>query len=964
MGLNSLITYKGDLFDQKVKESLKTFYDRDRAISIEQQNYLTDLVESAVIDIQNFFETQAVSIRDRAISEELTETISSMYLYAYLISKLLDDMYNEHQKIAGFENSKLNDLTKITSSIKQKLSSLGLISGDTKYVYVESFNTQESISVKSNTLRAVAGTLTLPVENTNDIAIRSYSIGSGSVGSLGSSDPSNEANPDLTSFLSGDILQWEELEGSSAKLVLEIDLSKEEIVNQLLIRFAPIEQVSAAMIESIRCFSKGKKIELLNEPVEINPADVAIPFYPIKTSKIFVTITQTNGYEFIVSNNETIYRKVIAIDELKLQLTKYSQEAAIESKKIPIPVNPNSCEASIDIATTNDNLFSIDLLYSLDEGLSWLSSATIGAALSVDSLYWKVLVSRNDGAFIQNSSAHEAEIEYEYAYQLEFTSGLKSPSSFALKKKAINENVTVIQPRVLRKGGRYRELKIGEGSGVSTRIKLPVEVRSRLAKDAYLRVNGKRWSYVNTLTGQAATAEVWTLDKDNYRYVVFGDDVTGASPPDKSIITFSLDLEETQFEQVNDGYLGKFDYLFDPDKDNIHIIYVSESEASSKVILERGEDTHYLPYGNIVADSIVITEKTSSGSAYGSPIASTEVSFNSGDFTLASGQYTVDYQNGIIYLFEEIPNDDVMSVAFRYYPTKTIDNSKFKVVIEDSVPTGILVDRDSFPAKTITDNIGSNLQRLTPSGLVSYAPFNVGNIGDNHFVMSRRHPIRNTVNASELFSNTETTPPEEVEYIDGHTEFLGLIKVQSEKTSTIAGPNVVSFVVRGGANYYGALGIYFDDDTVFATEVSGVPASQGQWSVNTTTGTVSVHVGSGSLVAGINYTYYYRDNSFETTNKFSVNYKRGVLHSISTFKSGGSLTYKTGNFFVGYDIATLVEDFSFDKNSSILEIKTENNFDHSNLIKIIYPIKVVDTNIEDLKDYYSPIIKAFTFRFN
>src|SRR3990167_1263823 len=881
MGLNSLITYKGDLFDQKVKESLKTFYDRDRAISIEQQNYLTDLVESAVIDIQNFFETQAVSIRDRAISEELTETISSMYLYAYLISKLLDDMYNEHQKIAGFENSKLNDLTKITSSIKQKLSSLGLISGDTKYVYVESFNTQESISVKSNTLRAVAGTLTLPVENTNDIAIRSYSIGSGSVGSLGSSDPSNEANPDFTSFLSGDILQWEELEGSSAKLVLEIDLSKEEIVNQLLIRFAPIEQVSAAMIESIRCFSKGKKIELLNEPVEINPADVAIPFYPIKTSKIFVTITQTNGYEFIV---------------------------------------------------TNDNLFSIDLLYSLDEGLSWLSSATIGAALSVDSLYWKVLVSRNDGAFIQNSSAHEAEIEYEYAYQLEFTSGLKSPSSFALKKKAINENVTVIQPRVLRKGGRYRELKIGEGSGVSTRIKLPVEVRSRLAKDAYLRVNGKKWSYVNTLTGQAATAEVWTLDKDNYRYVVFGDDVTGASPPDKSIITFSLDLEETQFEQVNDGYLGKFDYLFDPDKDNIHIIYVSESEASSKVILERGEDTHYLPYGNIVADSIVITEKTSSGSAYGSPIASTEVSFNSGDFTLASGQYTVDYQNGIIYLFEEIPNDDVMSVAFRYYPTKTIDNSKFKVVIEDSVPTGILVDRDSFPAKTITDNIGSNLQRLTPSGLVSYAPFNVGNIGDNHFVMSRRHPIRNTVNASELFSNTETTPPEEVEYIDGHTEFLGLIKVQSEKTSTIAGPNVVSFVVRGGANYYGALGISFDDDTVFATEVSGVPASQGQWSVNTTTGTVSVHVGSGSLVAGINYTYYYRDNSFETTNKFSVNYKRGVLHSISTFKSGGSLTYKTGNFFVGYDIATLVEDFSFDKNSSILEIKTENNFDHSNLI--------------------------------
>jgi hypothetical protein len=427
----------------------------------------------------------------------------------------------------------------------------------------------------------------------------------------------------------------------------------------------------------------------------------------------------------------------------------------------------------------------------------------------------------------------------------------------------------------------------------------------------------------------------------------------------------SLNYESVEFEEVDNGYVTKFDHLFDPDPDTISLTYVAESFLSGKVILEKNKKTHKLPYKNIVADSIRFSEKNQDGTAATPMFVTVKTTFEG---MTTAGDYYLDTKNGYLYSYSLTPNSSIVTVSFNFYPMQVLKKNSFDVLYEDSIPTGVVVKKDVFPAKSVTDQLGIPVRLLTPIGIEAKT-YDTGLAGEYTFHFSRRHPVKMTVDASDLFSGTDVIPSEEVALIDGHTEFLGLVRVISEKTSEFAANQVATFVVKNGPKYYAPLGISFDSD-LFVTEDTVAPtmaSAEGTWHIDSSTGTVTIRLGAAPedyLPAGIAYTYYYRDDSFDSTNKFSVDYNRGVLYSATPFKALGTVSYKAANFYATYDVASLVEGSLFNRENSTIEVRTESSFDYSRLIKIIYPVKVNQISLEDLKNYYSPIVRSISFRFN
>lgn len=959
---NNAFRYENELFKNKTLEILQSIINSSLASSEEQKLFLESLLEEAVADLTEYFEISELSIRDRVTYEQFATNINNLYLYCYVLSNLLKEISFQNEKLSAFEISKINQLQSKLDLLKQKISSINLFTGNVKYIVSESFNTSDYLEKSVNRLEIAKGLALLPIQSFEILKVKEYSIGANSVGTLGSSDPNAPSSPSLSEINEEKSLQWEELTGPYSLLELEIVFEKNQIVNGLCLQFLPVETISSCELLSIKSFENNTIVELIDETMSVDYNDSCIYFYPTYTNRLVVQLKQDYGYELTLTNNKTVNRKVISLSKCEPRLVTYLSEGVLESKKQSVKGNPNACLPELILKETNSSLYSIDGVYSVDGNKTFNSFTSIGSSAGIKDIYWKLLVKRNDEAFSNNSSVFDTLTAYEYATQIEYVSGLKSPRYITLNKKPITDQLTLIEPKVLRRGGDLFDLQLGVGTGSALKLKLPIELNPIIIRECTLRINGKIWEYVETLSTETATAEVWSLDKNNYEYIVFGDNVNGLAPADKATINFSLPFETLKFETVDEGYFAAVDYLFDPDLNNIDIFYVSESKSTGKVILQRNESVIKLPFRNIAASSVKLSEKDIDGTAYGSPIATTEVDFDGGDFVLASGEYTVDYKHGYIYFYEAIPSDDIVTVNFSYYLTKKLSKESIKIIYENSIPIGFLIAKDQLPTSTITDSIGSVLTKLTITGLESLAPLLTGTIDSKIFTLSRSSIIKNTLNMSNFFSST--TIPQEVNYIDGFTEFLNLIKVENEKTATFAGSGIViQFSISNSSTFYEPLGISFEDSTYFAEEVTGVPAAPGEWSISSL-GVVSVYVSAG-LPSGITYSYYYSSSeAIDYVNKYSVDYDHGVIYTLSDLKFGASVTYKAGNFYAKYDISLLVEDYVFDSKSNTLAINTESNFTYSHLAKVIYPVTIIDNSISDLVKYYSPLIKAIIFRFS
>lgn len=330
----------------------------------------------------------------------------------------------------------------------------------------------------------------------------------------------------------------------------------------------------------------------------------------------------------------------------------------------------------------------------------------------------------------------------------------------------------------------------------------------------------------------------------------------------------------------------------------------------------------------------------------------------------AATDYYLDAVNGILYLHTAI-SADIAHCSYRHSSRSSLGTDSYSTIYEDLVPSYIRVNKNSLAVHEVTDTVGGSL-----AGRVD---INSGEFSTrtDHFSASNRAMtlsydyviVGSVVAGAGLmgYSGSSMAPIEE-DYIDGYTEFLGLVAVEKEETVSIsAGAGGVStFNLAAGGLWYSEFEPSFSDTSIFTTVRPSASAVTlpGHYHIDPTSGEVTVF---GDLPAGIEISYYYRDIEYDSSNRFSVDYVNGILYTSEDMVTGQSVSYKASSYKLAYDLCDEVSSAEYDPNLQSVSIGTE-NFDDTSRIKILWKEKSEESTI-DLASYFSPIVYSVNLRF-
>ena len=908
------------------------------------------------------------------------ETLLTMTLVKL---RRLTDLFLQHYNI---NQAQLTALIGKLKRAKQKKSVLKLwSSNEAKYVLAESFTNFDNladnfISKTPLGLQTTEGVLTLPVRSQKVLAVKKISIGQGSNGTPGNSDIEvTTNNTDVLNVVKDDPNLWfeyERLDNGPLTLSLNIELSKEEIVNSLSLVPINLGTSLGCRVDDILFTTDSKSTtsvkDLVSPNLEKTSWEVkslleggwALTFLPTKAKTIVIKLVQDQAYRIPVSSGSSSRdrdRYAIGIKSLSARRLTYSREGSINSVEQTLPAELYVGVPFADVFPPKPDLFDIQIDMSLDHGETWQNLETLDTGVAKSflldgeetGLLWRINVSRNDNA-IQQVTSFLPDINQNRQTKglLRSVSPAQSPYSFTLPEKPYQGKVFALQSKVARRGSRHKRLYVGRGTGTNASLSLPLDIASSgiEPEEVHVFVNGRE--YTNNPDNSALAANEWAFS-DDFTELEFSSDL-----PLDARVELVLDEEVMEFELKADGYYHRMELLFDPDKHSIELESLPRAAAKTSVTLPRDKKLVNLGYKNIFNDSFQITSKN--GTSY------TEVATRALVQSTLNGYY-VDYPNGLLWLNAET-DDDVLRVSFNHMHGVKASKDDYEIVFsEDGVtPWGIKIFLDKFVSINYTDTVGAGLGKIINIKTGAYAERVAGLSTETKAkALTYSRIVKGTVQVSDDLLNT-VERPEEIDYIDGEAEFHGLLEIEDEKTTSIvASGTTVDFKLAAGNLWYGDLGVHFSNATYFANQVATLSAvnSSGEYYIDTD-GTVTVYVGlGGTLPSGIEISYYYKNPDFDPGNKFSIDYRRGIIYTYRSLQSNSTITYKAANYKAAYDVARSIDSFTYSKSTNSVDVRTEGLHNVNTLVKILWLQSDEGESLTDMVDYFTPIISILGFRF-
>jgi len=917
---------------------------------------------------------------------------ASQFLVANITKlKALTQMYLElynNQQLA------LLELTGRLRRAKQKKAVLALWDDNLfKHVVAEGFLNLDKLNTAHGTgsrcwVDTMQGVLTLPKISSSKKIPHKIKIAASSNGQPGNSDEDITTNNIRPSFmLDGNPDTWfeyEKLDTGPLTLSVFCEFSMPTIINEFIIAPAALGTgVSFEIVDVL--FNAGGEQELSlrdlvrgTVPEEFwtvktvgNDIQWAVTFLPVKCQEVVVKLKQEHSY--IIRSLTRDMRSVersrysIGIKNLYFNQAKYQPSGGIGSVEDKLPRNLFACSSHADVFPGSASLFKAALDVSFDGGESWKTDvlgipSSEGTSVVLngneESYMWRLQLSRNDDAFRLVNSYTEDDIAYDTDSIVRGVSKLFSPARIPLVDQPYNNEVFVLQPNLLTRASKMRDaIVLGRnGSSPSATLPFPIDIIEEDIDpdEIHIWVNGLEWERVSD---ENSLGNGKYMFREKYTEVTF---IGGLDP--NSTIKASMDPERMLLTEKSDGYYHEMEHLFDATKERIRIEGLNSSISNKTMVLPRGVSRIDLGHRNIIDGSIVF-------------LGLTLTKVNDRASLTSSNTYFLDTVNGILHLYEGLTAGQVVTVKFQYQGTNKVGNNSFDLIMDGVRPLGVRIAKDALVAETLTDIVediagGQFLDLIdvrTGLGVVRPSSF----AGSNRaLALSRDYIVRGSVVVSPgLFGySANTKAPSEVSYINGYAEFLGLLQMENEVTAeTAAGAsNKVVFTVAAGAAYHSNLDITFSNTTIFnnkknsASDVLGT----GDWHIDNGTGSITVWVETGkTLPGGINLYYYYRDPDFDSANLFSVDYKRGIFYSSEDMVDSGKISYKASNYMVEYQIGAEVNAYTYDPSSNVVTVTTEGLSDLNSTVKIIWAESPIATSLEEMREYFSPLVSTIALRF-
>ncbi len=746
-------------------------------------------------------------------------------------------------------------------------------------------------------------------------------------------------------------------------------------------------------------------------------------FTPRKAKYIHFVFKQNEPYIISTPQGDQL-RYAIGIRDIDIRSMQYLPEGEIVSKpfefpngdfirKVALDANQNPLEESI--------LTSIKYFISPDNGQTWTElrpksfegfaneesavreivdfngsdEDTVNTTVPVSSIRLKAVLKREDTAFEDGVSSFRKEIKSRSElHRVPDT----SPFTLTLEQPPVEGTIEVIDPQYGSRGRPEYPYIIAQATANSPQVTtyyLPFTSFGRpwkkvLSGSAYtlqlapstewihFAVGGEEWtSATGDLNGYSAN---YSTDPEfrlfrfnpNRGTLYFGNGYNTMRPPAGSPITMWLEAERLYPSEITDAHTAKLEFKTSNDKSQFDLFRYDEETLATQIIPKKVSVIH-LDHENITDLGTISTVLSSLG------FTSQATYFNGKDELTAASKWSIDLDEGTIYLGAETSAISEVTFAYKYQDINKLAETDWEWADEGAIRNSIKIKESAWKTIHVDDLTLPTTQDIK---VIDLAHLSVVN-GSLELEFETNEPD----DADHPFLK-------EVPYIDGFKEFGQTVTLLQEKVTSLSitydgyHDNIaifdLSYPITSDTNY----GISFSKGAIFTSQNNDL-AQVGDWKVIRDNNDpyyrrVLVKLSSVTTLpssAALGYVKYYANypTANVTTGLYSVDYKLGRIHMQRPMPASVGILkaiYQYTDYRAEYNIARAlpVKSYTINRTDRTVTLKPQEILTRGGVARerlqeqqpfyqVTYDyISQSRESVADLKDYFSPVLKDYVLK--
>jgi len=512
-----------------------------------------------------------------------------------------------------------------------------------------------------------------------------------------------------------------------------------------------------------------------------------------------------------------------------------------------------------------------------------------------------------------------------------------SPSKYEIPfSNIIRNSLKVVQPKVLsRSDSLSRRVKIGKikNSGIETFV-LETSLKEYNDDEIEIYINKKLCTRVEE--SELTTDLTWHLKSDKKTILVY----TEKTQP---ILEVSLLLKPLLPVLVKkpEGYYIPIKESFDYDKNTLKIMCITSLSEDKEENLPVGKERIFLNENYLDRNSVIIERYNNDQWE--------EVDF---DFEIED-LITLNVLDGIVELDPSIIEKE-HRINYKHYNTKMLEKQDYEIWVKDSKVKGLYIYPENISFEDKQDNLsqGRSSRYYLFDGSYSEARSDISS--NRAFILSNTNIVKGSLSVGEdLFDDNF----EEVEYIDGYSEFLNVEKMQKDYV-----PSLEKDI--NGQVQFSLQEIPFVNGR-FSSEVKAYNKEGIEQTITLNGRIATLTLANEDTISKDYYVSYYYQVEDRNIESYSVNYLDGILYtSKDVDQTDVKINYKVGRVGLEYYIHNEIHNIEIDYNNSSIRVNTEEFFELNNSIKFLAFRTKGNVSLEGLEDYYSPIIYSLKVGLN
>jgi len=506
-----------------------------------------------------------------------------------------------------------------------------------------------------------------------------------------------------------------------------------------------------------------------------------------------------------------------------------------------------------------------------------------------------------------------------------------SPFNYELPfEKTIRDSLKVIQSKVLtRSYSLSKRVKIGKikNTGIN-KFTLETNLNNYNISEIEIYVNKELCTLVseeNLLTENLT----WHLNKDGKTIKVF----TTLTQP---ILEVSILLKPLLPEIIKkrEGYYIRLEENFDYDKKSITVTAALNTSSDVEETIPEGKEKHFFLNSNIDKNSIKIEHYENE--------AWSEI-----EFSLYEASF--NHLDGILIIPPAYLNFK-KRISYKHFNVKSLELSDYEIWTKDNSVKGLYLYPQNVSFETRVDTLGTANEENYYLYDGSYSTPRADITNNNSFILSSPNIIKGSLAVSDsLFDGNA----EEVDYLDGFSEFLNLEKMRKDYCPAIEknSEGKVTFSLQEIPYLNFA---YSKDIEVY--DSNGIQVLNPEYSLNERILTFKLNQ-SDQTSSNYFVSYYYQSDQ-EAKYKYSVDYSNGIIFLSEDIDPEVeiNISYSIGRVGVEYYIYNEIKNIEVDYPNSQIKVFSEEFHEINKNIKFLAFKNKDIYNFEGLEEYFSPII--------